>query len=625
MKKISHVLLLLFMLTAPAFAQQNMSLLGKYTYSNDIGSLWGYADGNGNEYALVGTYNGLSIVNVTVPTNPVQVQFVPTSNSYWHEVKTWSHYAYVVNETGGGLLIVDLSNLPNAVSYVNWTGGSLGLSTGHTLFIDENGIAYINGSDVGVGGVLFLNLNTNPMNPTHIGTYTNGYVHDCFARNDTMWTAQIYSGQFKVVNVANKAAPVVLASQSTPGNFTHNTALSDNGKYLYTTDEVNNSYITAYNVSNLGNITEVDRFQANPGTNSIAHNVHVKGNFLVNGYYRDGVIITDARDPTNLIKVGNYDTSPLSGSGYNGCWDTYPYLPSGNIIAADIEEGLFVLGVNYVQAALLNGKVTDYTGGANLNGVSVAIVGANNTTVTTDLSGNYKTGYATAGTYSVTFTKSGYHTKTITGVVLGNGVNTVINTSLKKTTLSQCVIPVGLFADNVTATSVTLHWSDEYASLYTVKFKNNATGVTQTLTSPVNSLAVTGLSGCISYKFRVKAKCNSGANTNFSAWYTFNSGGLGCKENDVPMVVTGELEEMMVYPNPFSQAFDISFSLEEAAPVLLTITDVSGRLVKTVADESMPSGKHLLQVDASQLGAGFYFCVLRSGDQVEMKKVVKSE
>ena len=49
MKKISHVLLLLFMLTAPAFAQQNMSLLGKYTYSNDIGSLGGYADGNGNE------------------------------------------------------------------------------------------------------------------------------------------------------------------------------------------------------------------------------------------------------------------------------------------------------------------------------------------------------------------------------------------------------------------------------------------------------------------------------------------------------------------------------------------------------------------------------------------------
>lgn len=625
MKKFNILLIVFFLFHTAGMAQLNMSLLGKYTYSNDIGSLWGYADGNGNEYALVGAYNGLSIVNVTVPTNPVQVQFVPTSNSYWHEVKTWSHYAYVVNETGGGLLIVDLSNLPNAVSYVNWTGGSLGLSTGHTLFIDEEGIAYINGSDVGVGGVLFLDLNTNPMNPSHIGTYSNGYVHDCFARNDTMWTAQIYSGQFKVVNVANKAAPVVLASQSTPGNFTHNTALSDNGKYLFTTDEVSNSYITSYNVSNLGNISEADRFQANPGTSSIAHNVHVKGNFLVNGYYRDGVIITDARDPTNLIKVGSYDTSPFSGSGYNGCWDTYPYLPSGNIIAADIEEGLFVLGVNYVSAALLSGKVTDYSGGASLNGVSVSIVDASNTAVTTDLSGNYKTGYATAGTYSVTFSKSGYHTKTIPGVSLTNGGHTVLNTSLKKTTLSQCVIPVGLSVSNVTATSATLNWSDEYASLYTVKFKNLANGVIQTLTSPVNSLAVTGLTGCNSYKFRVKAKCYSGSNTNFSAWYTFNSGGLGCREHDVPMAVSGEAEQFIVYPNPFSRSFSVSFSLEETTPVLLTITDVSGRIVKTVVSENMASGKHLFQVDASQLNAGFYFCVLQTGNELMMKKLVKSE
>jgi hypothetical protein len=129
------------------------------------------------------------------------------------------------------------------------------------LFIDENGIAYINGSNVGVGGVLFLDLNSNPMNPVHNGTYTNGYVHDCYVRNDTMWTAQIYSGLFKAVNVSNKAAPVILASQSTPGNFTHNTAISDNGKYLFTTDEVTNSYVAAYDVSNLSNIKETDRFR----------------------------------------------------------------------------------------------------------------------------------------------------------------------------------------------------------------------------------------------------------------------------------------------------------------------------------------------------------------------------
>ncbi|MEO6165929.1 MAG: choice-of-anchor B family protein [Chitinophagales bacterium] len=628
MKKISHIFLLLLFFSPALLAQQNMTFLGKLTYSNDLGSLWGYADGNGNEYALVGAYNGLSIVDVTTPTAPTQVQFVGTSNSFWHEVKTWSHYAYVVNESGGGLLIVDLANLPNAVTSVNWTGGSLGLSTGHSLFIDENGIAYINGSNVGAGGVLFLNLNTNPMNPTHIGTYTNGYVHDCFARNDTMWTAQIYSGQFKVVNVANKAAPVILATQSTPGNFTHNTALSNSGKYLYTTDEVSNSYVTAYNVSSLSNISEVDRFQANPGTSTIAHNVHVKGNFLVTAYYRDGVILTDASDPSNLVKVGYYDTSPQSGSGYTGCWEAYPYLPSGNILAADIEEGLFVLGANYVAASLLTGKVTDYTGGANLNGVSVAIVGASNTTANTDLSGNYKTGYGTAGTYNVTFTKSGYYTKTITGVTLTSGATTILNTTLKKTTLSQCVVPSGLFVDNATGTSAILHWSDEYSNLYTVTLKTVSTGVKQTLTSPTNSLTVTGLLGCNNYKFKVKAKCSVGGNTIFSTFYTFASGGVGCKEGDAVMIISGDeavAEELSVYPNPFKNEFDIAFSLDESRPVLLTITDASGRTIKTVTYETLPAGKQLLHIDAAELAAGFYVCVLHTGDGVVMKKMVKSE
>jgi hypothetical protein len=73
---------------------------------------------------------------------------------------------YVVNESGGGMLIVDLSNLPNAVTYVNFTGGALNLHTGHTLWIDENGICYVNGSNIANGGVVFLDLNTDPMNPT---------------------------------------------------------------------------------------------------------------------------------------------------------------------------------------------------------------------------------------------------------------------------------------------------------------------------------------------------------------------------------------------------------------------------------------------------------------------------
>jgi hypothetical protein len=47
--------------------------------------------------------------------------------------------------------------------------------------------------------------------------------------------------------------------------------------------------------------------------------------------------------------IGFYDTyQGPAGNGYEGCWGVYPYLPSGNIIASDVNEGLFVLKLNYI-------------------------------------------------------------------------------------------------------------------------------------------------------------------------------------------------------------------------------------------------------------------------------------
>ena len=50
-------------------------------------------------------------------------------------------------------------------------------------------------------------------------------------------------------------------------------------------------------------------------------------------------------DVTQPFRAGYYDTSTshTNYSGYTGCWGVYPFLPSGNIIASDIENGLFVL------------------------------------------------------------------------------------------------------------------------------------------------------------------------------------------------------------------------------------------------------------------------------------------
>ena len=92
-------------------AQLNMSELGYLDlvslHNSDASDIWGYVDGGGNEYALVGLNDGTSIVDVTDPANPFEVFFEPGMNSIWRDIKTWDNYAYVTTEEPQGLLIID--------------------------------------------------------------------------------------------------------------------------------------------------------------------------------------------------------------------------------------------------------------------------------------------------------------------------------------------------------------------------------------------------------------------------------------------------------------------------------------------------------------------------------------
>ena len=56
---------------------------------------------------------------------------------------------------------------------------------------------------------------------------------------------------------------------------------------------VNLILILASDITDMNNIQEVDRIQSNPESNSIPHNTHVDGNFLVTSWYRDGTVVHD--------------------------------------------------------------------------------------------------------------------------------------------------------------------------------------------------------------------------------------------------------------------------------------------------------------------------------------------
>jgi len=421
------LLVLLLFLGSVVSAQLNLDSISHVNYINlhstYINDIWGYEDELGNEYALVGARKGTSIVDISTPSNPVEVFWEPGMESIWRDLKTYGDYAYVTTEAQNGLLIIDLSPLPASTALTtNYYTGPIGQQwqSAHNLYIDEDGYAYIFGANRGNGGVIILDIHTNPMNPIEVGVFDDWYCHDGYVLNDTMFLAHISDGFISMVDVSDRANPVLLGTKTTPSNFSHNVWTTADGNYAFTTDEVSGAYLGAYDVSDPSNIIEVDRVQSSPGAGVIPHNTHVLGNHIVTSYYSDGVVVHDVTYPYNMIEVGHYDTYPTQTTSYDGCWGAYPFFSSGIVLATDVEYGLFILNPTYVQAAYLEGNVTDANTTNPLGQVDVQIIGGNQIEQTRN-NGFYATGIVNAGTYSVTYSKVGYFPQTI-NVTLTNGV-----------------------------------------------------------------------------------------------------------------------------------------------------------------------------------------------------------
>ena len=344
-------------------------------------------------------------------------------------------------------MIIDLSQLPNKVSqttfsYVPELGTSITRS--HTLWIDEKGKLYLFGSNFyqfgTYTGALIFDLNADPLHPKYLGNYTPNsgfYIHDGFVRGDTLWASEIYDGYEEVIDVSDPANGESLARFPTTSFFTHNSWPTNNDHYVFTTDEVPGSYLTAYDVHNLSNVTEVDRIQHNPGSNPIIHNVHLlSDSFAVCSYYTEGALIYDVTYPDDMVEVGHYDLYPASNSGFfNGTWGVYPYLPSHTLIASNIEDGLYVLTPHYQHAWWLRGNITDSSTSAPIFKADIKVLGPS-LEDSSDLLGNYKTGSVTAGTFDVQISKPKYVTKTIHGVQFENG---------KLTNLDVALVPASTF------------------------------------------------------------------------------------------------------------------------------------------------------------------------------------
>lgn len=426
--KYYFLIVVLFWMAQPSMNAQdgdlNMTLVAHVPAPEGGSGVWHYFDKKKKtEYAVFGSRNAVVLYSLEDPAKPKERFRFTGITSTWREVFSYGEFVYAVTDVQGadGLVVIDMRKAPDTITGKFWKpsitagGQTANLGTCHTLFIDEKGILSLNGCTPW-RGTLFFDLKPDPMNPKYIGEELKRYVHDNFVRGDTLYTSEIYDGYLSIYDVKDYKNPKELVNIKTPHAFTHNAWISDDAKYVFTTDERSDAYVAAYDISDYSKpkLLDVYRPKDTEGTGVIPHNTRYINGYLVTAFYTDGVKIVDAHKPDNLVEVGSYDTYIINNNtGFYGTWGVSPYLPSGLIVASNIEDGLFILRPNYVRACYLEGLVTDTITGLPINGVSIKITAPRKNEENSDVAGQYKTGYATAGTYDVVYTHPDYFPKTV--------------------------------------------------------------------------------------------------------------------------------------------------------------------------------------------------------------------
>jgi choice-of-anchor B domain-containing protein len=272
------------------------------------------------------------------------------------------------------LQTIDMSGLPLTAGLAST---NMDTSSQHTLYVSNidyatnaalpgaTSMLFVAGSNLSPGSWRVYSL-ANPTFPQFVSPApSGGYMHDSTSLLVTdARTAQCAPGhnpcevlvdfnvdQVQLWDVTSKLQPVLLGTATNPNNrYIHSGWPTANGSHVIFHDELEEiqlglpTRLYTLDLTNLRAPT-VQVSYAGP-TTTTDHNGYMRGTSYYLSHYRRGVVAYDAANPNALVEIASFDNylAPSANSaGTDGTWGVYPFLPSGNLLISDIENGLFVL------------------------------------------------------------------------------------------------------------------------------------------------------------------------------------------------------------------------------------------------------------------------------------------
>ena len=338
---------------------KDSSIVGSSFYNNAYNEIWGYHTDD-REYAIIGSTEGTHFIDVTDPSNLFEAFRIPGAavgrQIVHRDYHNYGHYLYAVSDEGASTLqIMDLSFLPDSVPVIYNSADRL--STVHNIFIDSSRARlYVligRGGDAGFSPMRVYDISA-PLEPRYLGSFNNfegfsvSQVHDAYIERDTAFLNCGPSG-FVIADFSDTDSVKTIATMSPAdypqSGYNHSGWVSCNADFYFMADETWGMDLKVLDIRDIRNPVVIDTIDS--GSNhisSIPHNPIVACNYLYTAYYYDGLQVHDISDPENIVRVMHYPSSSLpTRRNYEGAWGVYPFLPSGNILLSDMQEGLFVL------------------------------------------------------------------------------------------------------------------------------------------------------------------------------------------------------------------------------------------------------------------------------------------
>lgn len=341
---------------------------------------WGWTDPlDQREYVILGLSSGVRFYAIDNPAVPEYIGFLPThsTSSLWRTFRVYQNYLFVGSEANNhGLQVFDLTRLRNpevVPSTFTEDAHYTGFSRCHTLAIhEESGLLFACGTNTYSGGLHVVDIN-NPLFPVIAGGYSDdGYTHEAqvvtYNGPDPDYQGDIivfcYNGNnpasLTIVNATDPSDIQTISITNYPGGvYCHQGWLTPDSRYLYMNDELDEynglqdqTRTLIWDMLDLDAPIYMGDFIG--PTSAVDHNLYIEGNLCMQSNYTAGFRVLDIRNTSslNISEVAFFDHFPANDNPvFQGNWMNYPYFDSGVIPLTDINNGLFLVEINFLHVA----------------------------------------------------------------------------------------------------------------------------------------------------------------------------------------------------------------------------------------------------------------------------------